>query len=238
VSLTLRYTAVFVPTGSGATTHATSGALTGQGSAVAGTAQHNARHTTTGIVVGSGSVVAGVAQHKVKHSTTGAIQGAGSIITGVATRKTIHTCTGVLHGSGAIIVGACLHLGPWTIVVKSDTASEIVMEAIGFVSPSGTLSGTMFDPTAYRAAHYPYQYLPIKQVTYSLASGLAATLYWQSGFGNVPVIDVTGSGNVLQGSLEAYEDCGPLKIVFAWQHPVAKNYVLTVDVTIQKMGKF
>ncbi len=67
-----------------------SGALTGQGSAIAGSAARVAgpvSHATTGVLVGSGSQINGSAARTgpaVTHDTSGALVGQGSIITGVA----------------------------------------------------------------------------------------------------------------------------------------------------------
>lgn len=116
----------------GGTTHATSGALTGQGSTVAGTAAHIAKHATTGALtgqgstivgaassktlrpstgalVGPGSTVAGTAAHIAKHATTGALTGQGSVIAGAAARVAIHPTTGALVGPGSTIAGVAAH---------------------------------------------------------------------------------------------------------------------------------
>lgn len=122
-----------VSAGGGAATHTTTGALTGAGSTVAGTAAHKAKHATTGVltgpgsaVVGSaartrqhstsgvltgpGSTVVGTAAHKAKHATTGALTGAGSEVVGSAARTRQHPSSGVLVGPGAVVAGVAAHV--------------------------------------------------------------------------------------------------------------------------------
>ena len=93
----------------GAVTHATTGALTGQGSTVAGTAAHIAKHATSGALSGQGSTVAGTAAHIAKHATSGALAGAGAVIAGTAARvasPVTHTTIGVLTGQGSSLQGS------------------------------------------------------------------------------------------------------------------------------------
>lgn len=88
----------------GATTHTTSGALTGPGSTVSGTSVHKTLHTTSGALTGPGSTVVGVAVHP--HKTAGVLTGPGSTIAGTSTRFRAHSTTGTLTGTGAAVVGS------------------------------------------------------------------------------------------------------------------------------------
>jgi hypothetical protein len=87
--------------------HTTTGALTGPGSTLSGTATHSTvvAHATTGALTGAGATIAGTAQHR--HKCTGVLVGPGSILSGTAQHR--HRGTGVLVGPGAVIVGAAAH---------------------------------------------------------------------------------------------------------------------------------
>lgn len=68
-------------------THATTGALTGPGSTVAGSAARTRQHATTGVLAGPGASIAGDAERTaaaVTHETTGELIGPGSAISGAA----------------------------------------------------------------------------------------------------------------------------------------------------------
>jgi hypothetical protein len=98
---------ILVPS-SGAVTHDTSGALTGQGSAIAGTAAHIAKHETSGSLVGQGATIAGVAERvgaATTHETSGVLVGSGSSITGEAATIRIHVTSGDIVGAGSSISG-------------------------------------------------------------------------------------------------------------------------------------
>jgi hypothetical protein len=93
----------------GGTSHATSGALVGQGAAVAGSAQHNIPHATTGALAGQGAQVVGSADRAagtVTHDTSGALVGHGAAISGAAARFRAFAATGVLDGQGAAFSGS------------------------------------------------------------------------------------------------------------------------------------
>ena len=94
----------------GGATHAATGALTGQGSTIAGTSAHIATHTSTGALSGQGAVIAGTAAHRALHTSTGALAGQGSALAGSATRTRQHASTGALTGAGASIVGSADHI--------------------------------------------------------------------------------------------------------------------------------
>lgn len=88
--------------------HGTSGALTGQGSSVVGSARRFRNHPTSGVLIGQGAIVAGDASRSngaTTHDTTGILTGQGSVIAGVAARFRLHATTGVLAGQGALITG-------------------------------------------------------------------------------------------------------------------------------------
>ena len=117
------------------TTHDTTGALTGPGSTIAGTAAHVAVHATTGALTGPGSEVVGSATRfrafdtsgaltgpgsevvgsadrtggTVTHATTGALTGAGSSVSGSAARTREHATTGALTGPGSSVAGTAVH---------------------------------------------------------------------------------------------------------------------------------
>ncbi len=89
-------------------THATSGALTGPGSTVAGTASSATTRAATGVLVGPGTTVAGTAARTRVHATSGVLAGPGATVVGSASRTgapVTHATSGVLAGSGAVIVG-------------------------------------------------------------------------------------------------------------------------------------
>lgn len=91
-------------------THATTGALTGQGSAVAGSANHATLHATSGVLAGQGSAITGSAARAssfVTHDTSGTLTGPGSSLAGAASRTPPnHAASGDLAGSGAAVTGA------------------------------------------------------------------------------------------------------------------------------------
>jgi len=90
----------------GAVTHATTGALIGQGSAIAGSAARIGTHATTGILVGQSSAVTGSAARTRSHATSGVLTAQGSTVAGSAARTRTHATSGVLSAGDAIIVGS------------------------------------------------------------------------------------------------------------------------------------
>lgn len=97
--------------GGGPVTHATSGAITGAGSTVAGTAAHVAKHATSGALVGPGSTVSGSATRFRAHPTSGTLAGPGSTVTGSAARTRQHATSGALSGAGASVAGSAQRTG-------------------------------------------------------------------------------------------------------------------------------
>lgn len=98
-----------------AVTHATTGALTGQGSTIAGSAAHIAKHATSGTLAGQSSTVVGSATRKRVMTTTGVLTGPGSVIAGSADRQdaptfVTHAATGALTGAGSSITGSAARL--------------------------------------------------------------------------------------------------------------------------------
>lgn len=94
---------------SGPVTHATSGALTGQGSTIVGSSTRFRAHPSTGALTGPGSIIVGAANRQtpaVTHTTTGALTGPSTIVVGSARRDKFITSSGALIGPGSIIVGA------------------------------------------------------------------------------------------------------------------------------------
>ncbi len=125
-------------TAGGATTHSTTGALTGQGSAIAGTASRFRAHPTSGAIAGAGSEIVGSADRTgaaTSHETTGAIAGSGAAVSGTAAHVVIHGTSGALSGPGAVISGVALHNTP------HGTSGDLV-------GPGSGLSGSAFNGVA------------------------------------------------------------------------------------------
>ena len=99
--------------GAVATTHDATGALSGQGSVIAGTAAHIAVHATSGALAGQGAVVEGTATNFTVHATSGDLAGQGAVVDGAAERTgsaTEHSTSGALVGQGAEVVGSAAHI--------------------------------------------------------------------------------------------------------------------------------
>lgn len=97
----------------GPVTHATTGALTGPGSAVAGSSARFRAFATSGALTGPGSTVAGSAARTRAHDAAGVLAGPGAIIVGSAARvagAVTHATTGVLTGPGAEVVGVANYI--------------------------------------------------------------------------------------------------------------------------------
>lgn len=124
---------------SGATSHATSGALTGPDSTIAGTSVHKTKHTSSGALTGPGAVIAGASVHKTKHPTSGAITGPGTTIAGVAKRFRAHPSSGALTGPGSTVAGTAKRF-------RSHGTSGTI------AGPGATLAGTAAH-TAASGAH-------------------------------------------------------------------------------------
>jgi hypothetical protein len=88
-----------------AVTHATTGALTGPGSAIVGSASSATTRASSGALTGQGAAVAGTAARTRAHPTTGALTGPGAALAGSADRQdapagVIHDTSGALAGQG------------------------------------------------------------------------------------------------------------------------------------------
>jgi len=106
---TPRQRKIWIPTAGGATTHATSGDLVGQGATIAGDATNFTPHSTSGAISGQGATVSGSAAHIAIHGTSGAIEGPGAVIAGDAARvgaAVTHETSGAISGAGAEISGS------------------------------------------------------------------------------------------------------------------------------------
>lgn len=90
----------------GGTTHATTGALTGQGSTVAGSAAHIAIHGTSGALTGPGASIVGSAARTRVHPSSGVLAGQGSTVAGSAARTRAHPSSGALTGQGSAVAGS------------------------------------------------------------------------------------------------------------------------------------
>lgn len=135
-----------------AVSHATSGALTGDGSVIVGAAVYNAVHPTTGALTGPGSTIVGAAARTREHATTGALTGPGSTIVGVAVYNAKHATSGVLTGQDPTIVGSATRFHAFaTSGVLTGQGSTIVGSAVYNAkhSTSGTLTG---DPASVAGA--------------------------------------------------------------------------------------
>lgn len=140
----------------GPVTHATTGALTGQGSTIAGTSAHIAKHTTTGALTGAGSTIVGSSVHKLLHPTSGVLTGAGSTVSGSAARFRAMATSGVLIGQGSTVVGAADHI-PLTGTTH-DTSGDLV-------GAGSTVSGSAQGPShiPMGGAGHPTVYWGVKK---------------------------------------------------------------------------
>lgn len=105
---------IFVPkVVSGLVSHATSGALSGGGSAIDGAAARMRAHAANGDLYGIGATIDGAAARTRLHPATGDIVGGGAIVTGDAIRVVIvsHDSSGAIIGGGAAIDGVAARTG-------------------------------------------------------------------------------------------------------------------------------
>ena len=131
----------------GATTHTTTGALTGQGSTVAGIAAHIAVHGTSGALTGQIGSVSGTANRFRAMSSSGALVGQGATIVGSAARAggaTTHDTSGALTGQGATLSGTAARFRAFSASgALTGQGSAIVGTAVHNVphATSGVLAG-------------------------------------------------------------------------------------------------
>jgi hypothetical protein len=152
---------IWVPVSAGgATTHDTTGALTGAGSTVAGTASNFTPHATSGALTGPGAAVVGSAAHIAVHGTSGALTGPGSSIAGSSARTRAHPTSGALTGPGSVVDGTADHAVPGgthdTSGALTGPGSSVVGSAahIAKHATTGVLvgPGAVVDGTAARVA--------------------------------------------------------------------------------------
>jgi hypothetical protein len=146
---------LYFDVGGGGTTHATTGALIGQGSTITGSSARLRAFATSGVLVGQGATIAGAAARTRLHATTGALTGSGSTLSGAANRLRAFATTGALTGSGTTVdgqaqngVGAVTHdttgalTGSGTTVAGTATRDRL-HASTGVLTGSGvSLSGT------------------------------------------------------------------------------------------------
>ena len=91
----------------GATSHATSGALASQSAAVSGSATHKTLHATSGALAAQAASVSGTADHSsaATHDTSAAIAAQSATIAGAATHNAVHATTGALQSDSAALSG-------------------------------------------------------------------------------------------------------------------------------------
>ena len=146
---------VFFGTATGPVTHATTGALTGQGSAVVGSAARSAgavTHATTGALTGPGSTVAGTAARTRQFATSGTLTGPGSTVAGASTRFRAHPTTGTLTGPGSTATGSAARFrahpttgtltGPGSTVAGASARTRAHPTTGTLTGPGSTLAGS------------------------------------------------------------------------------------------------
>lgn len=123
----------------GPTTHATTGALTGQIGSIAGTAARVAgtvTHATSGALTGQLGAIAGVAAHIAVHGTSGALTGQLGAVSGTANRFRVMSSSGVLLGQlGSVVGAASRSAGPVT-----HSTSGVLTGQLGSVAGSAARS--------------------------------------------------------------------------------------------------
>lgn len=185
----------------GGTTHATSGVLTGQGSAIAGSAARTRAHASSGALSGQGSSIVGSAARTRAHSTSGALTGQGSSVAGSAARTREHPSTGALVGGGSNIAGSASrtreHPSSGSLVGQgsSVTGSADRQSAANVHDTSGVLtgSGSALSGSANRIPNHSTSGALVGQG--STVSGTAARFRAFSSSGAL-----TGQGSSIAGS--------------------------------------
>jgi hypothetical protein len=138
-----------------AVTHTTTGALTGPGATVAGTATRtDLMRFADGQAIG-GNVAIGMllqASSHTTHATSGALTGPGSTVAGTAARFRAFATSGALTGQGAILVGTAQHNIPHAtsgaltgqLGSVAGTAAHVAVHATSgtLTGPGSTLAGT------------------------------------------------------------------------------------------------
>lgn len=125
------------------TTHDGTGALTGPGTSVAGTAAHIAVHGTSGAIAGPGAVLSGIANRFRAFAAVGAVVGAGSAIVGSAARTAgtiTHATSGALSGAGAAISASASRFRAFA-ATGALVAAGAAVNAVAALSGSAAKSG-------------------------------------------------------------------------------------------------
>lgn len=161
-----------------AVTHSTSGALSGTGAALAGTAQHRSLHTTSGGLAGTGAAVAGATNRFRAFGTSGALSGQGAVLAGTAARTRVHATSGALTGADASLSGVARHNTP------HPTSGDLT-------ATPGELSGT-----AARTRVHPTS----GDLTVSTASLVGAAAIAEGPVTHDTSGDLSGSGAALSGT--------------------------------------
>lgn len=138
---------------SGPVTHATSGALTGQGSTIVGSSTRFRAHSSSGVLAGQGSTIVGSANRQaaaVTHATSGVLAGQGAIVVGAARRDKFITSSGSLIGQGSIIVGAAdrerQHGSSGTLVGQGSVIDGLASRLSLYPDPSTVAAGVQYGP--------------------------------------------------------------------------------------------
>lgn len=157
VDVKIWFDASLVTKASTPVTHATTGALTGPGSAVAGSASRLRAFATSGTLAGPGSAVVGAAARSagaVTHATSGALTGQLGSVAGAAARLRAMSAVGVLVGPGSALAGSAARFrafaGSGSLVAPgallsgaaARSAGAVVHDAVGaLVGPGSSLAG-------------------------------------------------------------------------------------------------
>lgn len=138
-------------------THAATGALTGPGAVVAGSASSATARPSSGALVGPGAVVAGAAARTRVHATDGALVGPGAAVVGSADRQdaggpVTHAATGALVGPGTVVAGTAARtrvhatdgalVGPGAVVAGAASSATVRASSGALVGPGAVVAGT------------------------------------------------------------------------------------------------
>ena len=134
----------------GAVTHSTTGALTGPGSTATGSAARTRQFATSGTLTGPGSALAGSARHNIPHPATGTLTGPGSSLAGSAARTRAFATSGALAGQGAALAGvaARTRAHPTTGVLSGSEAALSGAAARGIPAVSHATTGGLVGAAA------------------------------------------------------------------------------------------
>ncbi len=130
--------------------HAATGALTGPGSTVSGSASSATTRSSSGTLTGQGATLSGTAERAggtVTHAATGTLTGPGATLSGSASSATTRAATGVLTGQGSTLSGSAArtgatitHASTGTLTGQGSTAAGSATHFHAFAT-SGVLTG-------------------------------------------------------------------------------------------------